>query len=118
MIFNPPFPVLKAGHSGSYSCICDVCREWANEVGFFLFFLNFPVWLVCYAHVFHVFISGVEQMGGNKGGGTYTVGSIAEDVEETEEDDGVGLNITGYSSGFLSEFVHSNMCYMTTQYHS
>ena len=47
---NPPFPVLKAGHSVSYSCVCDVDRD---EVGFFLFFLNFPVWLVCYAHVFH-----------------------------------------------------------------
>ena len=34
-IFNPPFPVLKAGHSMSYSCVCDVCREWVNEVGFF-----------------------------------------------------------------------------------
>ena len=56
-------------------------------------------------------ISGVEQLGGNKGG-TYTVGSIAEDVEETEEDDGVGLNITGYSSGFLSEFCthHHLLC--------
>lgn len=43
-------------------------------------------------------------MGGTKGS-TYTVGSIAEDVEEAEEDDGVGLNITGYSSGFLSECV-------------
>ena len=32
-----------------YSCVCDVCREWVNEVGFFLYF---PVWLVCYAHVF------------------------------------------------------------------
>ena len=53
-IFNPPFPVLKAGHSVSYSYICDVCREWVIGVGFFLFFLNFPVWLVCYAHVFHV----------------------------------------------------------------
>ena len=52
-IFNPPFSVLKAGHSVSYSCVRDVCREWVNEVGFFLFFLNFPVWLVCYAHVFH-----------------------------------------------------------------
>ena len=49
-IFNPPFPVLKAGHSVSYSCICDVCREWINEVVFFLFFLNISVWLVCYAH--------------------------------------------------------------------
>ena len=43
-IFNPPFPVLKAGHSVTYmymySCICDV--------GFFLFFLENPVWLVCY----------------------------------------------------------------------
>ena len=29
-IFNPPFPVLKAGHSVSYSYIC--------------------IWLVCYAH--------------------------------------------------------------------
>ena len=53
-IFNPLFPVLKAGHSVSYSYICDVCREWVNGVGFFVFFLNFPVWLVCYAHVFHV----------------------------------------------------------------
>ena len=34
-IFNPPFPVLKGGHSVSYSCVCDVCREWVNEVGFF-----------------------------------------------------------------------------------
>ena len=50
-IFNPPFPVLKAGHSVSYSCVCDACREWVNEVGFFLFFL---VWLVGYAHGFHV----------------------------------------------------------------
>ena len=49
-IFNPPFPVLKAGHSVSYSCVCDVDREWVNGVGFFL---NFPVWLACYAHVFH-----------------------------------------------------------------
>ena len=53
-IFNPPIPVLKAGHSVSYSCVCDVDREWVNGVGFFLFSLNFPVWLVCYAHVFHV----------------------------------------------------------------
>ena len=44
--------VLKAGHSVSYSCVCDVCREWVNKVGLFL---NFPVWLVCYAHVFHVY---------------------------------------------------------------
>ena len=49
-------PVLKAVHSVSYSCICDVCREWVNEVGFFLFFLKIPVWLVCYAHVFHVHV--------------------------------------------------------------
>ena len=49
-IFNPPFPVLKAGHSVSYYYICDVCREWVNEVGFFL---NIPVWIVCYAHGFH-----------------------------------------------------------------
>ena len=55
-IFNPPFPVLKAGHSVSYSCICDVCREWVNKVGFFLFFLKIPVWLVCYVHGFHVYI--------------------------------------------------------------
>ena len=26
-------------HSVSYSFICDVCREWVNEVGFFLKFL-------------------------------------------------------------------------------
>ena len=37
---NPQFPVLKAGHSVSYSCVCDVDREWVNGVGFFLFFLN------------------------------------------------------------------------------
>ena len=47
-IFNPPFPVLKAGYV-SYSCVCDVDREWVNGVGFFLFLLNFPVWLMCYA---------------------------------------------------------------------
>ena len=29
-IFNPPFPVLKAGHSVSYSYICDVCMKWVN----------------------------------------------------------------------------------------
>ena len=51
-IFNPLFPVLKAGHSVSYSCVCDVDREWVNGVGFFL---NFSAWLVCYAHVFHVY---------------------------------------------------------------
>ena len=46
-IFNPPFPVLKAGHSVSYSYICHVCLEWVNS-GFL------PVWLVCYyAHGFH-----------------------------------------------------------------
>ena len=43
-IFNPPFPVLEAGHSVSYSYICDVFLEWVNEVGFFLF-LKIPVWL-------------------------------------------------------------------------
>ena len=53
-IFNLPFPVLKAGHSVSYSCICDVCRNWVNEVGFFL---KIPVWLVCYAHLFHLIVS-------------------------------------------------------------
>ena len=41
-VFNPPFPVLKAGWAFSvlllYTCICDVCREWVNEVGFFLFY--------------------------------------------------------------------------------
>ena len=31
-IFNSPFSVLKAGHSVSYSYICDVCREWVNGV--------------------------------------------------------------------------------------
>ena len=42
-IFNPPFPVLKAGHSVSYSYnIYDVCLEWVNGVGFFL---KIPVWL-------------------------------------------------------------------------
>ena len=30
-----PFPALKAGHSVSYSYICDVCLEWVNEVGSF-----------------------------------------------------------------------------------
>ena len=29
-IFNSPFPVLRAGHSVSYSYICDVCMEWVN----------------------------------------------------------------------------------------
>ena len=37
-IFNPPFPVLKAGHSVSYSCVCDVDREWVNGwVSFYSF---------------------------------------------------------------------------------
>ena len=27
-IFNPPSPILKAGHSVSYSYICDVSLEW------------------------------------------------------------------------------------------
>ena len=49
-IFNPAFPVLKAGYSVSYFCICDVCKEWVN------FFLKIPVWLVCYAHVFHAYV--------------------------------------------------------------
>ena len=38
-IFNSPFPVLKAGHSVSYLYICDVCLEWVNGVGFFLYSL-------------------------------------------------------------------------------
>ena len=54
-IFNPPFSVLKAAHSVSYSCVCDVCRE-SFKVGFFIFFLNFPVWLVCYAHVVFIYM--------------------------------------------------------------
>ena len=48
-IFNPPFPVLKAGHSVSYSCVCDVCREWVIGGGFL------SVWLVCYAHFCHAY---------------------------------------------------------------
>ena len=32
-------------------CPTLIYVEWVNEVGFFL---NFLVWLVCYAHVFHV----------------------------------------------------------------
>ena len=61
-IFNPPFPVLKAGHSVSYSYICDVCREWVNEVGFFL---KISVRLVCYAHVFHVHVHVGLQITGD-----------------------------------------------------
>ena len=34
-IKDPPFPVFKAGHSVSYSCVCDVCLEWVNEGGSF-----------------------------------------------------------------------------------
>ena len=26
----PSFPVLKAGHSVFYSCVCDVDREWVG----------------------------------------------------------------------------------------
>ena len=33
--------------------ICDVCLEWVNEVGFFL---KISVWLVWYAHGFHVHV--------------------------------------------------------------
>ena len=39
-----------------HSHVCNVDREWVYGVGFFLLFLNFPVWLVCYAHVFHVIV--------------------------------------------------------------
>ena len=53
-----PFSVLKAGYSVSYSCVCDVCRDWFNEVNFFL---KIPVWLVCYAHVFHDYMY-IENM--------------------------------------------------------
>ena len=53
-IFNPPFPVLQAGHSVSYSYICDVCMKWVSGwVSFYIFFL-IPVGLVCYTHGFHV----------------------------------------------------------------
>ena len=48
-IFNPPFPVLKAVHSVSYSYICR--PEWVN--GWVSFYI-LSVWLVCYAHGFHV----------------------------------------------------------------
>ena len=34
-IFNPLNPVLKAGHSVSYSYICDVCLEWVNAMAIF-----------------------------------------------------------------------------------
>ena len=54
-IFNPPFPVLKAGHSVSYSYICDV---WSGLMGWVSFYLKISVWLVSYAHDFHVFVSG------------------------------------------------------------
>ena len=40
-LFNPPFPVLKAGHSVSYSYM--VCLEWVSGVGFFLFYLKIPL---------------------------------------------------------------------------
>ena len=60
-------PVLKAGHSVSYSRVCNVEREWVYGVEFFLFFLNFPVWLVCYAHVFHVkLLNGLNEFEDSK----------------------------------------------------
>ena len=48
-----------------------------------------------------VCVTGVDQ---GSGGKPYAavVGSIAEDEEEGEEESG-GLNITGHSSGFVSE---------------
>ena len=49
-IFNPPFPVLKAGHSVSYSYICDVCMKWVNG------WVSFLKFLVCYVHVFYVYV--------------------------------------------------------------
>ena len=45
--------------------------------------------------------SGMDQMGGGKPYGA-VVESIAEDEEEGEEGSGA-LNITGHSSGFVSE---------------
>ena len=49
-IFNPPLPVPKAGHSVSYSYICE------SELmdGFLsILFLKIPLWLVYYEHDFH-----------------------------------------------------------------
>ena len=40
-IFNPPFPVLKAGHSVSYSYICDVCMKWVGGWISFYILLKF-----------------------------------------------------------------------------
>ena len=52
-IFNPPFPVLKAGHSVSYSYICDVCMEWVILMGGFLsIFFLIPVWLVYSSYIY------------------------------------------------------------------
>ena len=54
--FNGLMGVISVKDWHVYILLCitvHVDREWVNEVGFFLFFLN-PVWLVCYAHVFHV----------------------------------------------------------------
>ena len=52
VIFNPPFPVLKAGHSVFYSYICDVCMKWVNGWVSFYILSKIPVWLVCYARGF------------------------------------------------------------------
>ena len=49
----PPFPVLKAGHSVSYSYIC---LEWVN--GWVSY--KIPVWLVCYTHGFCALCSCVD----------------------------------------------------------
>ena len=56
-IFNPPFPVLKAGHSGSYSYI-HVC-DGVNEVGFFL---KIPVLCTFSCQVHVKFMSGWDTL--------------------------------------------------------
>ena len=40
-IFNPPVPILKAGHSVSYSYTCDVCMKCVNGwVSFYIISQN------------------------------------------------------------------------------
>ena len=66
-IFNPPFPVLRLG----IQCptLIYVMFVWSGVMGWvsFCFFLQIPVWLVCYAHVVDRLCLGREGGRGERG---------------------------------------------------
>ena len=56
-IFNPPFPVLKAGHSVSCSCVCDVCVWWVDGwVSFCILSCSYLASVLCTCAMHMVFM--------------------------------------------------------------